>query len=216
MTKRIPKKQNAQLRNYLLIAVAIIATIGITAFILVFSNTDTTITLINDGECPQAALILEGTDGSRIALVAAPGDRDSANVIPGVEYEYTLSTQSEDPDEAGRICFDRDAGTFRPERGSNTDFVVESETRPFVVFEVDEQCPLATITLTSVNDDEREPIEVIPGESAEEELRPGEEYTYTIELLDVTTGDICPETQGTITLQFNESETVRIVPSESE
>lgn len=214
MTKRNSRKQNPQLRNLALIAIAIAATIGVTAFILIFTDTDTTVTLINNGQCPRAALVLTSADAGEVTLTAGPGERAEADVVPGVDYEFTLTTETEDADDMGMVCFDRDTGTFRPERGSNTDFVVESETRPFIVFEVDESCPPATITLSSSRDTNRDPIEINSGESENVELNPGQAYTYSISLIDLATEDTCLEVEdATITLEFNETETIRIEPT---
>jgi hypothetical protein len=217
MNRKISRKQNPQLRNIALIAIAIAATIGIAAFLIIFTDTDTTVTLVNNGQCPRAALVLTSPDAGQITLAAGPGERDEADVVPGVDYEFTLTTETEDPDEMGMVCFDRDTGTFRPERGSNTDFVVESDQRPFIVFEIDEECPPATITLASQRDDRRDPLELNSGESETVEINPGQVYTYSITLVDLATEEVCSEVEdATITLNFNESDTVRIAPTTSE
>lgn len=216
MTKK-STKQNEQMRMIALFVLAIVVTIGISAFFLFFGNDDTTITLINDSDCPGAQIELTSPDAPTIRLVAVPGESVEADVLPDVDYEYTLTTFTEEPDDDNRRCYDFDQGNFRAERGSNTDFVVNSQTRSYIIFEIDEACTTATIRLNNPRD-EREPIMIEPGESQEVEINPDQDYSYTIEQVDLASNEQpCEEiTDGSIRLSLDENTTIRLEPTSAE
>ncbi|PJF41353.1 MAG: hypothetical protein CUN55_11815 [Phototrophicales bacterium] len=212
-----------QIRVVGLVVVALAASIGFVWLLARLTDTTTTVILANEGNCPRALLQLQPRDGgSVLTLVAGPGERDEVQVVPDVEYDYIMTTESPDIDDTEgtvRVCFDRDSGIIEVPEGGSFTYRVTSVTRPYIVFEVDEACPAATLRLSARGDDEREPVIVESGESKEVEIAPDRAYTYSIELVQLAdpAANICDGVESAqISLSMGESETIRVQPRAAE
>lgn len=214
------KVQNNQLRTVGLIIVGLVAAVGFVWVLAQLTSTTTTVILVNDGDCPRALLQLTPRDGGGvITVVAEPGQSIEVNVTPDIIYDFVMTTESPNVDdeiagELARVCFDRDEGEIEVPEGGTFTYRVESVTRPFVVFEVDDACPSATILISAPND-EYDPFIVDSGQSQEREIAPDRAYTYSIELVRLAdpAANICSGVESAqITLRMGESETIRIQP----
>lgn len=211
-----------QFRAVILITVAVLGSAGLVWGIAQLTNTTTRVELVNDGECPRALLqLIPRGGGGTFTLVAEPGQSESIEVVADLDYDYVMTTESPDVDGTNsddpfltRVCFDRDQGVINVPEGATFTYRVESVTRPFVVFELDEACAAGTINISARND-EREPILIEPGEEVEVELAPDRAYTYSVELVRLADADanICSGIDGAqITLSMGESDTINIEP----
>lgn len=197
--------QNRWFRSGVLLLIGVAATIGLSFAFFRLSDPSTTVTFINDGQCPEVTFTLGDGNTALETVKLKPGEKEVVKVIPDAIYVYTIVTGS-DPDTSNRTCFEQDTGTISLPQGSNLTVYARSQTSPTVRLINDTTCPEVTIEL----DNKRETIRAELAKGLEEvvELTVDSEYTYTI----IGSGDdpACVERAGTIKLGLDESDTIRV------
>ncbi|MCB9435710.1 MAG: hypothetical protein H6673_01790 [Anaerolineales bacterium] len=197
--------QNRWFRSGVLLLIGIAATIGLSIAFLRLSDSSTTVTFINDGQCPEVTFTLGDSNTAIETVVLKPGEKEVVKVIPDAVYVYTIRTGS-DPDASNRTCYEQDTGTISLPQGSNLTVYARSQTSPTVRLINDTTCPRVIIEL----DNGRETLRADLAKGLEElvELTVNSEYAYTVTGM----GDdpACIDGEGTIELDLDEAATIRV------